>query len=168
VVDLTAESLVGAWQLQRWEIVREVAGQGPTASLPFGAGAVGLLLYTADGWMSATIMAEGRRPFSRANPRSASAVERAAAFDGYFSYAGRWSVEGGRVRHEVTVALNPAMVGTLQVREARLVGRRLTLSAEEATEDGLRRHRLVWKRPLRRAARRGTARSKAGRRSTAR
>jgi len=168
VADLTADKLVGAWQLQRWEIVREVAGQGGIASLPFGAGAVGLLLYTADGWMSATIMAEGRRPFSRANPRSASAVERAAAFDGYFSYAGRWSVEGSRVRHEVTVALNPAMVGTLQVREARLVGRRLTLSAEEATEDGLRRHRLVWKRPLRRAARRGTARSKVGRRSTAR
>ena len=168
MADLTADRLVGAWQLQRWETVREVAGQGRTASLPFGAGAVGLLLYTADGWMSATIMADGRRPFSRANPRSASAVERAAAFDGYFSYAGRWSVEGSRVRHEVTVALNPAMVGTLQVREARLVGRRLTLSAEEATEDGLRRHRLVWKRPLRRAARRGTARSKVGRRSTAR
>lgn len=168
MADLTAESLVGAWQLQRWEIVREVAGQGRIASLPFGAGAVGLLLYTADGWMSATIMAEGRRPFSRANPRSASAVERAAAFDGYFSYAGRWSVEGSRVRHEVTVALNPAMVGTLQLREARLAGRTLTLSAEETVADGLRRHRLVWKRPLRRAARRGTARSKAGRRSTSR
>ena len=162
MVDLTVESLVGAWQLQRWEIVREVAGQGRIASLPFGAGAVGLLLYTADGWMSATIMAEGRRPFSRANPRSASAVERAAAFDGYFSYAGRWSVEGSRVRHEVTVALNPAMVGTLQVREARLVGRTLTLSAEEATEGGVRRHRLVWRRP-RRASQRGTRRTVAAR-----
>jgi hypothetical protein len=165
VADLTAESLVGAWQLQRWETVREDARQGRTVSLPFGAGAEGLLLYTADGWMSATIMAEGRRPLSRANPRGAPAAERAAAFDGYFSYAGRWSVQGSQVHHEVTVALNPAMVGTLQVREARLVGRTLTLSAEETVADGVRRHRLVWKRPLRRAASRSTARSKAARRS---
>jgi hypothetical protein len=163
VTDLTAESFVGAWQLQRWEIIRETAGVGRVASLPFGAGAEGLLLYTADGWMSATLMAEGRTPLSQANPRSAPAAERAAAFDGYFSYAGRWSLEGSRVRHEVTVALNPAMVGTLQLREARLAGRTLTLSAEETTDDGVRRHRLVWKRPLRRAARRGARRSKAAR-----
>lgn len=159
MADLTAESLVGAWRLQRWEILREAAGEGRVASLPFGAGAEGLLLYTADGWMSATIMAAGRRPLSRANPRSAPAAERAAAFDGYFSYAGRWSVDGRQVRHEVTVALNPAMVGSMQLREARVVGRTLTLSAEETLPDGLRRHRLVWKRSLRRTAAYGTRRS---------
>lgn len=160
---LIAESLVGAWQLQRWEIVREAAGQERVVSQPFGTGAEGLLLYTADGWMSATIMAEGRRPLSHANPRSAPAAERAAAFDGYFSYAGRWSVDGQQVRHEVVVALNPAMVGTLQLREARLAGRTLTLSAEETVADGVRRHRLVWQRPARRAAKRGVRRSKAAR-----
>jgi hypothetical protein len=160
VAGLTAESLVGAWRLQRWEIVHEAVGRGRAVSQPFGTGAEGLLLYTADGWMSAAIMAGGRRPLSRASPRSAPAAERAAAFDGYFSYAGRWSVEGSQVRHEVTVALNPAMVGTLQLREARLDGGTLTLSAEEILADGVRRHRLVWRRPLRRAARRGARRSK--------
>ena len=165
MTDVTAEKLVGAWQLERWEILREAAGGERAASLPFGAGAEGLLLYTADGWMSATLMAEGRRPLSRANPRNAPAAERAAAFDGYFSYAGRWSLDGRQVRHEVTVALNPAMVGTLQLREARLDGRTLTLSAEETVADGLRRHRLLWRRPLRGAVKRGTARSKAARRS---
>jgi hypothetical protein len=155
---IAAASLVGAWRLQRWELVREAAGREGTVSLPFGATAEGLLLYTADGWMSATIMAAGRRPLSRANPRAAPAKERAAAFDGYFSYAGRWSVAGGRVRHEVVVALNPAMVGTLQLREAQLAGRELTLSAEEASADGLRRHRLVWRRAGRRAGPRAARR----------
>lgn len=160
MADPTVESLVGAWRLQRWEIVRATAGGERAASQPFGAGAEGLLLYTADGWMSAAIMAPGRRPLSHGNPRSAPPAERAAAFDGYFSYAGRWSVAGRQVRHEVEVALNPAMVGTLQLREARLVGRTLTLSAEETVADGLRRHRLVWQRPLRRAAARGARRSR--------
>jgi len=71
---------VARGSLQRWEIVREVAGQGGIASLPFGARRLGLLLYTADGCMSATIMAEDAGLF-RGQPASASAVERAAAFD---------------------------------------------------------------------------------------
>jgi hypothetical protein len=65
---------------------------------------------------------------------------------------------GPRVEHEVTVALNPAFVGSRQWRDARLVGRRLILSAEERTPGGIRRHELEWRRP--------PARRPAGRRST--
>ena len=36
--------------------------------------------------MSACIMAAGRARLSRGNPRDAPDAERAAAFDGYFSY----------------------------------------------------------------------------------
>jgi len=139
---IEADSLVGAWQLQRWETVYPDG----TASEPFGPGAVGLLLYTADGWMSASIMAANRARLSSDNPRAAPAAERAAAFDAYFSYGGRWSLDDGKLRHEVTVALNPAMVGTVQLREARLADRTLTLSAEEAVPGGVRRHRLSWRR----------------------
>jgi len=146
---IEADSLVGAWQLQRWEIVRETDHEDGAVSEPFGPGAAGLLLYTADGWMSASIMAAGRPRLSRDNPRAAATAERAAAFDGYFGYAGRWSLADGQVRHEVTVALNPAMVGTLQLRAARLTGRTLTLSAEEAVPGGIRRHQLRWRRPAR-------------------
>ena len=144
---LDPDRLVGTWQLERWQTVYE---DGTTAE-PFGPGADGLLLYAADGWMSACIMAADRARLSRANPREAPAAERAAAFDGYFSYCGRWRILDRRVQHEVTLGLNPAMVGTLQLRDARLAGRRLTLSAEECTRRGTRLHRLVWKRPARRA-----------------
>lgn len=142
--------LVGAWRLKRWETVYRDGRR----TEPFGARATGLLQYTADGWMSANIMAAGRPKLSGTNPRRAPATERAAAFDGYFSYAGRWRLSGGVVRHDVTIALNPAMVGTTQLRDARISGRILTLSAAEELPGDERVHRLIWERaPRRRASR---------------
>jgi hypothetical protein len=139
---LREDRLVGAWQLQHWQVVYEDG----TTTEPFGPGAEGLLLYTADGWMSACIMAADRTPLSFGNPREAPEFERAAAFDGYFSYAGRWRIRDRRVQHEVTVALNPGLVGTLQLRDAQLMERELTLSAEESARGGTRLHRLTWRR----------------------
>jgi hypothetical protein len=145
VLKVTAQRLVGAWRLQRWEAVNADG----TRTAPFGPDATGLLLYTRDGWMSASIMAAGRVPLSRSNPRDAPESERAGAFNSYFSYCGRWRTTDGAVHHDVTIALNPAMVGTLQVRKARLTSSTLTLSAEEVLPGGVRLHRLVWRRPAR-------------------
>jgi hypothetical protein len=146
-VRLARSQLLGAWELVRWEIIHD---GGTRRTSPFGAGARGLLLYTPEGYMSASIMAAGRAPLTTANPRDAAPAERAAAFDGYFSYAGRYRVLGCEVRHEVMIALNPLQVGTLQARQARLVGRRLELSADEPLPDGHRRfHALHWRRARR-------------------
>jgi len=139
---LDADRLVGAWQLQHWQVVYEDG----TTTEPFGPAAEGLLLYTADGWMSACIMAAGRARLPPGNPREAPESERAAAFDGYFSYAGRWRILERRVQHEVIVALNPGLVGTLQLREAQLAEGGLTLSAEESLRGGTRLHQLTWRR----------------------
>jgi hypothetical protein len=135
--------LIGRWDYLRWEILY------PDGSItyPFGDAASGTLLHTADGGMSANVMAGARPLLSTANPRAASGPERARAFDGYFGYAGRWYLEEGQVAHEVTVALNPALVGSVQWRRPTLRGRTLTLSVEEPVADGLRVHRLVWRRP---------------------
>ena len=148
---LRPEQIVGGWRLVRWEVVYD----GERRTLPFGADAVGLLTYTADGHMSACIMAGGRAPFPTPNPRDAAAEERARAYDGYFSYAGRWRLSGRRVLHDVEIALNPAMVGSTQVRDARRSGRRIELSALEAVRGGTRFHRLLWERPRATRARRG-------------
>lgn len=159
---MTPADIAGAWAYHRWRITYEDG----RVTEPYGAGACGLLLYTHDGFMSACIMAGDRKPFARPNPRDATLRERADAFDGYFSYAGRWRLVGTRVQHEVTVALNPGFVGSIQWREAGLSGRRLVLSAEESTPNGLRRHALEWRRPpkSRRAApRRAAPRRKASR-----
>jgi Lipocalin-like domain len=143
VATLRPDQFVGTWQLQRWQCIYEDGA----ATEPFGAGAEGLLLCSADGWMSACIMAPGRARLSTANPREAPDAERAAAFDGYFSYAGRWRILDGRVQHEVTLALNPGMVGTLQLRDAEFSDHGLTLSATEPVRGGTRLHRLEWRRP---------------------
>jgi len=144
------KDIEGAWAYHHWRITYEDG----RITEPFGTDASGLLLYTADGFMSACIMAGGRQPFASPNPRAATLRERAGAFDGYFSYAGRWRLVRGVVEHVVSIAANPAMVGTSQFRHARLSGRRLVLSAEETTARGLRRHELEWRRPSPRGGRR--------------
>jgi hypothetical protein len=139
---VTREDLVGAWAYHGWRIAYEDG----RVTEPFGEGASGLLLYTADGYMSANIMAADRESFAKLNPREATLRERALAFDGYFSYAGRWRLVRGTIVHEVTVALNPSLVGSTQWRTPILRGRRLILAADEPTSRGARRHELEWRR----------------------
>lgn len=143
--------LLGTWHLVRWEIAY---GDGRPASLPFGADATGLILYTTDGTMNACI-ARGARPrLSSDSVRSAPEAERLAAFESYFQYAGPYSIRGepGRqqVVHRVTHALNPNFVGTEQVRDMAFSdgGNTLTLSASDTVPgtDVARHHRLVWRR----------------------
>jgi len=73
------DRLVGAWSLVRWYVTY------PDGSVtePLGPGAEGLLVYTADGWMSAAMMARDRPRLSHRNPRSAPALERATGTGGY-------------------------------------------------------------------------------------
>jgi hypothetical protein len=141
---LASEQLTGTWRLVSWGI-RYPDG---TVTRPFGRRPQGLLLYTPDGGMSASIAASGRKRPAVTNPREAPAAEKARLFDSFFAYAGRYSIRGSTVRHRVTIAGNPAMAGTLQVREARLGKGRLELSAVEKTRGrgGERRHVLVWAR----------------------
>lgn len=161
--DFDPRRLVGAWQLVRWYITYEDG----TVTEPLGPGAEGLLVYTADGWMSAAMMAAGRPRLSRGNPRAAPLEERAAAFDTFFSYCCRWRVVGQSVEHRVTLSHNPALVGTVQVRSIQMSGRQLTLSAEEVVAGGRRVHRLRWRPAVKPTNGQDAARSKtAGRNET--
>ncbi|MFZ9086188.1 MAG: lipocalin-like domain-containing protein [Steroidobacteraceae bacterium] len=140
---LTARALVGTWRLASWQVTYPDG----RITRPFGTRPQGRLLYTPDGGMSATVTARGRAPLAQANPRLASAEQRAGLFDTSFSYAGRYRVVGHRVRHDLAVAQNPALLGTPQLREARLTSGRLDLAASEPLpEGGLRRHVLTWTR----------------------
>lgn len=145
---LTRKSLVGGWKLEDW---RTVYDDG-RVSRPLGKRPQGVLLYTDDGGMSASIMSARRKALSSANPREARATERAQAFDSYVGYAGRWRLVRGRIEHRVTVALNPALIGTRQWREASLIGDRLYLVAEERRAGAGRRHEVVWRRARSRAS----------------
>lgn len=130
--------VVGAWRLVEWRITRPDG----RVSHPFGRDAVGLLCYTPDGHMSVTVSRAGRPSLpGDDSPRACQA--QAEAFTSFLSYSGRYEVREGHVAHDVEMALNPACVGTTQIREANFDGERLVLAAPE----GGRWHTLFWRRP---------------------
>lgn len=138
------EDFLGTWNLVDWRI--EYSDGGITR--PFGEGARGYIIYTADGIMTASIARGERAAFGIANARNASAEQKAGAFDSYFHYAGPWRIEGEDVVHTVTMSLNPDMTGSEQRRLAVFDNAGgLELSAHEALKDGTsRRHVLQWQR----------------------
>lgn len=142
-------SLTGCWQLQRWSIGYS---DGRTPTLPYGEAATGLLLYSADGWMSACIARAGRGHLGSDSVRHAPPAEQLAAFESYFQYAGRYTVHQGKdglqVVHSVTHSLNPNFVGTEQVRNMAFgVDGSLTLSASDSLTGSVTRlHSLIWSR----------------------
>lgn len=142
--------LVGTWHLVRWDISY---GDGRAPTLPFGAAATGLILYTHDGSMSACIAQAGRAKLSSESVRSAPVDERLAAFESFFQYAGRYRIQqqDGRLQvvHSVTQSLNPNFVGTEQARwiDWPAPGQ-LALSASDTVPGTAvaRHHRLLWQR----------------------
>jgi hypothetical protein len=143
--DRIAAALVGAWRLESWTIEYPASGR---VTQPFGPAPEGMLLYSADGDMSAAIQRPGRARLSRADPHAVSDAEKASAFAGYLHYAGTWRVADGHVTHAVQLAMNPNLIGTHQVRQVALDGDRLELGAMEPLESPgqIRRHRIVWRR----------------------
>ncbi len=140
-----AQALVGAWRLVSWRI-EYPATQRVTE--PFGPAAEGLILYTADGYMSAAMQRPARPRLARENLASVSDADKAAAFASYLQYSGRWHVSGSDVHHVIELAMNPNLLGTRQVRGAILRGEELELRAAEPLEGsaGVRLHRILWRR----------------------
>ncbi len=139
---LTTRDLVGTWKLVAWEAVRPDG----RISHPLGPVPQGLVIYGADGWMSAAMSAGGRKPLSVGRARAAPDAERARAFDSFLAYSCRWRLIDDAVLHEVVVALNPAMVGSRQLRRVALSGRTMVVSTEDRVADGVRSHRLRLRR----------------------
>ena len=152
------QALQGAWHLMAWRI--QYSDLRPD-SFPYGPDALGLIVYTADGYMSACIAKAGRAALASASVRSASADEQVAAFASYFQYAGRYRVEraesspsGWQVVHSVAHSLNPNFVGTEQRRDITWHSDgHLTLSAQDTLPGSeasgakvTRLHSLDWRR----------------------
>lgn len=141
---IQASDLAGTWQLESWTIGYSDRDE---LTAPFGEEPEGLLLYTADGWMSASICRPDRRPFpADASPRSIGDDLKAEAYGSYFHYAGRYRVQDGDVIHYVSQSLNPNFPGSEQLRHAELDGQTLVLSGKDEVRGVTRFHSLVWHR----------------------
>lgn len=138
-------NLQGSWQLVSWEIL--YPGDEKKV-FPFGENPKGILMYSADGYMSANISRAGRRPLSTDSLRKAPSSEKLTAFETNFSYAGPYRIEGNKVIHTVEYSLNPNMVATKQIRDMAFEGDHLILSADEplGASGQSRHHQLIWKK----------------------
>ncbi|HEX3785883.1 MAG TPA: lipocalin-like domain-containing protein [Pseudonocardiaceae bacterium] len=122
-MSLDLSDLVGGWGL---ESVTMTAADGQLVH-PFGTQPEGLLLYTNDGWMSATITGTGEAT-------------------GQTIYAGQVFVRADEVLHRVVVGVPPFGPGTEQVRKVRFADRdRLVLTAPPDQFAGAVIE-LVWRR----------------------
>ncbi len=141
---ISKEQLSGTWELESWTIGYS---DRDDFSYPYGEDPQGLLLYTEDGWMSASICRTDRALLpGDVSFRKLPEAARAAAFSSYFHYAGRYRVVDGDVIHEITQSLNPNMAGTEQLRHAELDGQTLVLSGKDQVGKTTRFHSLVWHR----------------------
>ncbi|MDT3442575.1 MULTISPECIES: lipocalin-like domain-containing protein [unclassified Pseudofrankia] len=127
---LSVADLTGAWRLTSHYFL---GAEGSTSEGPLGAGAAGLLVYDADGYISVGLMRTVGGPHQAAGP---------AAF--YMGYSGRWRLAGGMLVHEVEISSHPHIVDTTQVREAHLDDDELIL--RERLDETPRYFVLRWRR----------------------
>ena len=90
------QSVAGTWKLVSYETVTP----GGVRTFPLGEDAIGLLIYQPSGRMSVQFMRRDRPKFKSGDAWRGSLEEERAAFEGFFSYAGRYTVDAGtRCRH---------------------------------------------------------------------
>ncbi len=135
---VTANDLLGAWRLVSWSLIYD---DGRPPEFPLGEAADGVIMYTPDGHVSATLMRGGRAKIA---PETDSA--KALAYAESFAYAGRYSVRDGTVFHAIEVATNPALIGVTSSRHITLAGDRLTLAGPDFTPGHKRSQCIQWRR----------------------
>jgi hypothetical protein len=121
-------ALTGAWTLIE---CAEILQDG-SKRFPLGVDAVGQVVYTAEGRMSAQLVRAARARFPWDDYRTAPAEVAAEAFQQYFGYFGRYELDAatGTVTHFIEGAWLPNLEQTSQVRSFRLEGSRLVLEAK--------------------------------------
>ena len=135
-MSLSPDDLVGVWMLEATFAEDDDGNQTPT----LGDNPKGRIMYTADGYMVA-MTGQGDRQLP---VTGASDADKAAAFDSYMTYSGRWTLSGNVVTHVIDHATNPNWVGTARDRTIDYQGDRMVFSGIGG--DGVTRGIIVWRR----------------------
>ena len=140
-----ANRFAGTWKLIAMERLGSEGKLLPPAAPPaFGSpNPIGFVVYDAAGYMGLTIMQSGRPKFAGAQ---ATADEAKAAFLGYISYCGTFSVDdaSGVVTHHIQTSLNPNDTSTDERSSFQFAGTRLVLKPPRGA-DGVQTQ-LTWER----------------------
>ncbi len=135
--------LIGTWQLTSWFNELEDGSK----IYPLGSNASGYISYSADGFVFVHMNAADRDLYAVNDPFGGSSSEDSAAIKSQISYAGPYEYRREQVIHRVTASSCPNWVGSEQVRNVRLDGDTLELSAAGAVFQGKTvTARVLWQR----------------------
>ena len=138
-------SVIGTWTLVSYET--ETADGKRT--FPLGEDAVGMAIYLPNGRVSIQFMKRDRPRFQSGDAWRGSLEEERAAFEGYFAYAGKYTLDAARsiVTHHVEISSAPNYVGIDLPRTFTLEGDRLTLRTPPRMLAGqTSTSTLIWRR----------------------
>ncbi|MEY9997409.1 hypothetical protein ABIE67_009528 [Streptomyces sp. V4I8] len=121
--------LVGVWSLVSFTVLDKA---GSILDFPMGRHPEGLLIYTADGFISVHLSKSKRLAHTAqtevaVGPGRPPEVEAVASTSHYLGYTGTYEWRGDLVVHHVLVASVPQWTGTQQVRQVELKRDVLTL-----------------------------------------
>ena len=149
------EEFEGVWRLARWSVV---GSDSEKEYLPFEGAVDGYLVYTREGWVTASLMQRSRAPvcddrlqlrkMCDAVPADEQLIEQVwqwflAGF-GYVSYCGRFEVHNEQVHHHIETSLVPQWVGTTLTRDVRWNKDKSELQLLASGE--ILNDRLLWQR----------------------
>jgi hypothetical protein len=138
--------LVGTWMMESFTTTDD---KGAVADA-MGAGALGFISYTAEGWMSVQIMRPNRKPYDLPDLAGGTPEQTIEAARTFFAYAGPYDVDesNGIVYHNLQFSMMPNWQGGRQKRYIKIDGDNiLELSGDPVLINGkTQTTRLRWKR----------------------
>jgi hypothetical protein len=138
-------SVVGTWRLVSYDTQ---TADGVT-SFPLGQDLAGMAIYLPNGRVSIQFMRRDRPRFQSGDAWRGTLEEERAAFEGFFGYAGRYTIDAARsvVTHHIEIASAPDYVGIDLPRTFAREGNRLTLRTPQRQLAGqTSSSTLVWER----------------------
>lgn len=139
------EQLSGAWTLVSWT---RVVGETEEPGL-MGRDAIGQIMFAGDGHMCFNAMRRNRPPFASPEFQPGTPEEKAAAYDGYVGYCGRYEVneQERSVIFRLELSSYPNLTGTAQKRFVEIAGNRLKIKSPPIPVRGtLAVNTVVWER----------------------
>ena len=140
-----ADKIVGVLKLKSFEFETSTGQK----IYPYGQDLKGIGIFTKEGYMSGQLWIPGRPAFAINDQRKGTPDEIKAAFEGYISYCGPYSVneEEGTLTTNVEGSLFPNWIGLPQKRYIHIEGELLSLTTDPMPFGGETIiGRLLWER----------------------
>jgi hypothetical protein len=134
------DKFIGTWRLVKCTETKSKED----VFYPWGADAVGYIIYTAEGVMAVQIMRQQRKLFSGNDIRQAAAQDGQELIKDYNAYFGRFEVNeiNQTVIHHIEGHLFPNLIGKDNIRNYRFYDNRLSLT----TVGGNVSRELLWEK----------------------